>query len=104
MVQAKVIPDHVVGYLEKGTFTGTRVLENGRTAKVTVNDCVANGNLTPPPDIDNPILIGSVIREDTHYAEDNRAKVIEADKRFRTYESVEYVDSYQKQSTAAGPK
>lgn len=99
-VKPIVIPDKVIGFIEKGTFTGTRVLENGRTAKVTVNDTVANGVLTNPPDLDNPILVGAITREDTHYSEDNRAKVIEVGKRFRTYESVEYTESYLKQSIA----
>jgi hypothetical protein len=95
--EAKVIVDKVIGYLEKGTFTGTRILPNGRTAKVTVNDYVANGNLTSPKDINDPILIGAVIREETHYSEDNRAKVIEVGKRIRTYESIEYAESFIKQ-------
>jgi hypothetical protein len=102
--KAIVLDDRVIGYLEKGTYTGTRVLQNGRTAKVTVNDSVANGSLTPPPDLDNPILIGSAVREDTHYAEDNRARVIEVGKRIRTYESVEYTESYTKGDIASLPK
>lgn len=103
-VEPKVVPDHVVGYIEKGQFAGTRVLDNGRTAKVTVNDYVANGELTNPPDIDNPIIIGAIIREDSHYSEDNRARVIVPGKRIRTYESIEYTDSYTKGDTADGPK
>ncbi len=101
--QAIVIPDKVVGFIEKGTFTGSRVLENGRSAKVTVNDYVANGVLTDPPDIDSPILVGSVIREDTHYSEDNRARLIVPGVRGRTYESIEYVDSYFKGNIAGTP-
>lgn len=100
----KVVPDHIVGYSEKGQFTGTRVLDNGRTAKVTVNDYVTNGALTNPPDIDNPILVGALIHEDSHYSEDNRARVIVPGKRVRTYESIEYTDSYTKGDTADGPK
>jgi hypothetical protein len=101
--KATVIEDKVIGYLEKGVYTGTRVLPNGRTAKVTVNDCVANGSLTPPPDIDDPILIGKTIREDQHYSEDNRARIIEVGTRFRTYESIEYCDSYAKEDLATIP-
>lgn len=103
-MEPKVIPDHIVGYTEKGQFVGTKVLDNGRTAKVTVNDFVANGPLTPPPDLQNPILIGVAIREESHYSEDNRVKVITPGKRVRTYESVEYTESFTKGDTAEGPK
>jgi hypothetical protein len=102
-VEAKVVPDHIIGYTEKGQFVGTRVLPNGRTAKVTVNDYVANGPLTPPPDLENPILIGVSVREESHYSEDNRAKIITPN-RGRTYESIEYTDSFTKGDTASGPK
>jgi hypothetical protein len=102
MDNAKVVPDHVIGFTEKGQFTGTRVLPNGRTAEVTVKDYVNDGELTAPPDIDNPILLGAAVREETHYAEDNRARVIVPGKRVRTYESIEYTDSYTKGDTAKG--
>lgn len=98
-----VVPDHILGYTEKGQFVGTKVV-NGRTHKVTVNDYVANGELTPPPDLDAPILIGAIVREESHYSEDNRARVIVPNKRVRTYESHEHTVSFTKGNTADGPK
>jgi hypothetical protein len=100
--EAKVVPDHVIGFTEKGQYTGTRILANGRTAKITVNDYVTNGALTPPPDISNPILVGVIVHEDSHYSEDNRARVITPNKRVRTYESIEYTESFTKGDTADG--
>lgn len=91
----KVVPDHIIAYQEKGMFTGTRVLANGRTAKVTVNDYVNNGSLGTPPDIEEPVLVGLPIRIDQHYSEDNRARLV-APNRGRTFESVEWADSYTK--------